>query len=156
VSERLGFEIADDQLDAGVVTMIDVRDEHRDVLAVGREGVMAPVGPELSLVAGQAGATHDETELTELGFGDLGFTADGVVRHGLPGIVGNLSHQSPDCLRLFDADGELHAPAVKGPEAFVVLKADVRADHHLAVVAAAADAGEELVDEPVSATLSVR
>jgi hypothetical protein len=43
VSEGLVFEVADHELDRGVVAMIDVGDQRRD-RAVGRERMVAPVG----------------------------------------------------------------------------------------------------------------
>ena len=76
--ERLVYEVADRQLDAGVVAVIGVGDERRD-RAVGREAVVAPVGEQLGLRADQAGAADDQPEALELGLGDLRLAAVGIV-----------------------------------------------------------------------------
>jgi hypothetical protein len=52
VRERLIFEVTDHQLDRGMVAMIDISGEQRHG-AVGREAVMAPVGPQLRMGANQ-------------------------------------------------------------------------------------------------------
>jgi hypothetical protein len=44
VRQRLVFEVTDRQFDLGVIAMIDVGGQGRD-LAVGRERVVAPVRP---------------------------------------------------------------------------------------------------------------
>ena len=79
MSEGLVFEVADHELDGGVVAMIDIGDEQRHG-AVGREAVVAPVGPQLGLLADQAGAAHDQPEVAEPGLGDLRLPGVGVVR----------------------------------------------------------------------------
>ena len=62
--EGLVFEIADRQLDRGVVAVIGVGDQRR-VGAVGRERVVAPVGEQLGLGSDQAGAADDQPEFAE-------------------------------------------------------------------------------------------
>ena len=59
VRQCLVFEVADHELDGGVVAVIDISDQGRDG-AVGREAVVAPVGEQLGLRADQAGAAHDQ------------------------------------------------------------------------------------------------
>ena len=57
--QGLGLEVADDLLDLGVITMVDIRGQQRD-LTVGDEAVVAPVGPERELLGvGQTGAAND-------------------------------------------------------------------------------------------------
>ena len=77
-AKRLVYEVADHQLDRGVVAVIGVGDERRDG-AVGREAVVAPVGEQLGLGADQAGAADDQPEALQLGLGDLRLAAVGVV-----------------------------------------------------------------------------
>ena len=58
-TKRLVFEIGDDLLDDGVVTMLGLDD--RDVLgAVGEKAEVPPVGPQLGLGADQPGASDDQ------------------------------------------------------------------------------------------------
>ena len=76
--ECLVFEVADGELDGGVVAVVDVGGEHRDG-AVGREGVVAPVGPELGLVADESGAADDQPPVPKLGFRELRLAGVGVV-----------------------------------------------------------------------------
>src|SRR5450631_1129891 len=54
VREGLVFEIADRELDRGVIAMIDIGGERWD-RAVGRKRVVAPVGEQLGLRAEEAG-----------------------------------------------------------------------------------------------------
>ena len=58
--ERLVFEVADRELDDGVLAMLGLDDADR-VGAVGQEREVPPVGKQLGLRADQAGATHDQT-----------------------------------------------------------------------------------------------
>ena len=76
-----------------------------EVVAVGDERVVAPVGPQLALGACEAAAAYDQAQLGGLGVGaaervaaaagldgglsDLGLAAAGV-RDRLPGVVGAL------------------------------------------------------------------
>jgi hypothetical protein len=70
VREGLVLEVADHELDRGVVAMIDIGHEHRHG-AVPRKRVVAPVGEQFGLGAGQAGAADDQPPVPELGLGDL-------------------------------------------------------------------------------------
>jgi hypothetical protein len=54
VREGLVFEVADRELDRGVIAMIDIGGERWDC-AVGRKRVVAPVGEQLGLRAEEAG-----------------------------------------------------------------------------------------------------
>jgi hypothetical protein len=57
VRQRLVLEIADDLLDDGVIAVLGL--DQRDVVgAVGDEGEVSPVGPQLGLGAEQAGAAE--------------------------------------------------------------------------------------------------
>ncbi len=154
VTECLVLEVADHQLDRGVVAVIDIGDECRDG-AVGREGVVAPVGEQLGLRADQAGAAHDQPEAPELRLGDLRLPGLRVVRHPGPVGLGDLLDQCPDLLALLDADRELDAFAVERAHELVVLKPGVRPQHDQAAMAGAAHAGEQLIDEPLGAALRV-
>ena len=60
------FEVADHELDRGVVAMIDVGDQGRDGV-VGRKAVLASVGPELCLCAEESGAADDQPESPRAG-----------------------------------------------------------------------------------------
>jgi hypothetical protein len=60
---------------------------HGTAGAVGDEGVVAPVRPEGSLRAGQAGAAHDQPDLAQGGLGHLGDAGVGVVDRGPGGLV---------------------------------------------------------------------
>jgi hypothetical protein len=64
--ERLGvFEVADQELDRGVVAVIGVGDEHRG-RAVGGERGVAPIGEQLGLRADQAGTADDQPPATSV------------------------------------------------------------------------------------------
>ena len=57
--ERLVFEVADRELDDGVLAMLGL-DDLQCLGAVGQEREVAPVRQQLGLRADQAGATHDQ------------------------------------------------------------------------------------------------
>ena len=64
------LEVADRELDHRVAAMILVQpDGGAD--PVGDKGVVAPVGEQLGLGAGQAGAAHDQPVTPIAGLGDL-------------------------------------------------------------------------------------
>ena len=68
--QRLVFEIGDDLLDDGVVAVLGL--DERDVLgAVGDQGEVPPVGPQLGLGAQQPRATDDQPAGAVDGLGDL-------------------------------------------------------------------------------------
>ncbi|HSO97890.1 MAG TPA: hypothetical protein VLP43_02990, partial [Solirubrobacteraceae bacterium] len=138
-----------------MVAMIDVGEERRDG-AVRREAVVAPVGEQLGLRADESGAADDQPPGTEHGLGDLSLAGVGVVLDGDPVGVGNQGDQSPDRLALLDPDRELDALPGECAHQLVVLKSRVGADHDLSGMTGAADAGEELVNEPGGAALRVR
>ena len=92
--EGLVFEVADHQLDRGVVAVIDIGGEHRDG-AVGRERVVAPVGEQLGLRADQAGAADDQPPAPERGLGDLRLAGVGVVGDRDPVGLGDLRRSAP-------------------------------------------------------------
>ena len=80
--------------------MIGIGDEHRQ-LTVGREGVVSPVGPELGLVADQAGAADDQPEALERGLGDLRLPGLGVVGDRDPVSLGDRVDQLGDRRLIF-------------------------------------------------------
>ena len=57
--ERLVFEVADRELDDGVLAVLGL-DQLERLGAVGDEREVAPVRPQLGLGADQAGAAHDQ------------------------------------------------------------------------------------------------
>jgi hypothetical protein len=77
--------------------VIDIGDQDRDG-AVGREGVVAPVGKQLGLSAHQARAPDDQRPGPELGLGDLRLAGVGVVDDRDPVGLGDLGDQRPDRL----------------------------------------------------------
>ena len=90
--ERLVFEVADHELDLGVLAMVGV--ECVQVLAaVGYEGEVAPVGEQLGLIflCVKMHATDDEALVSERRVGELADPGAGVVGHGLPGLLGDQS-----------------------------------------------------------------
>jgi hypothetical protein len=127
VAEGLVFEIADRELDDGVLAMLGF-DELQRVGAVGREREVLPVGEQLRLVADQAHAADDQPPVTELGLGDLRLAAVGIVREGLPLILVDLIAQRADVLALLDADRELDVSSIERFEQLVVLKPGVGTD----------------------------
>ncbi len=70
MAQGLVFEIADRELDDGVLAMLGL-DEHQWLGAVGGERVVLPVGEQLGLGSDQAGAANDQPPVTELGLSDL-------------------------------------------------------------------------------------
>ena len=72
VRERLVFEVADDELDLGVLAVLGVDVVHR-FGAVGDEREVAPVGEQLGLVVlgVQVHAAHDQAVLAERRLGEL-------------------------------------------------------------------------------------
>lgn len=84
------FQIADDQLDLGVVAMINVGDLERH-RPVGEKAVVAPVRPQRELLGvAQAGAADDKAPVTVGHLRDLRLAPVGVVAHGNPGVLGDL------------------------------------------------------------------
>lgn len=70
MGERLIFEVADRELDNGVLTMLGL-DELEGVGGVGREGKQFPRRQQLALAVEGADATDDEASAADSGFGDL-------------------------------------------------------------------------------------
>ena len=69
VEPRALFEVTDRELDQGVAAMLGL-DERQLFVAVGDEGVVAPVGKQGGLGADEAGAAHDESTSREAALGD--------------------------------------------------------------------------------------
>src|SRR5205085_3963191 len=77
VLKGLVFEIADRELDDGVLTVLGLDDG--DLLgAVGEKREVAPVGPQLGLRSDKAGAPDDHPLASEPGLGDLRLAVLGV------------------------------------------------------------------------------
>jgi hypothetical protein len=118
----LVFEIADRELDDGVLAILGLDQEQR-LGAVRGEREVLPVGEQFGLLADETCAGHDQPPTTLLGLGDLRLPVLGIVgeRHSVR--FGDLVDQRADRLALLDADRELHAAGVEGFEQLVVLKA---------------------------------
>ena len=89
VRERLVFEVADRELDDGVLAMLSL-DQLERLGAVGDEREVAPVGPELGLGADQAAAADDQSPPAGDRLGDLCLPVFGVVGERPPGLLGDL------------------------------------------------------------------
>ena len=118
---RSFFEVADGELDAGVVAVEDVG---LDVFEneVGDEGVVTPLGPQGRLVRiGQSRAAHDQTQLASLAahpgdvgrLGDLGQPGVGI-GDGAPCRLVDGVDAGPDLGVDGDRDGVGHAQAHQG------------------------------------------
>ena len=57
------FEVSDGELDCGVAAVVCVGGFGVEVVAVGDEAVVTPVGPQLGLGAEQAAAAYDQAQL---------------------------------------------------------------------------------------------
>ena len=159
------FEVADGQLDGGVVTVELVGGDGAE-LDVGDERVVPPVGPKSQLVrVGEPGAAHDQAYLS---LGSLGGTAAGHVGRlgdlglSLVGIgdvdpVGLVDRRD----RLADAgvhvhrDRPRHFEPVEGLDQLPAEEPGVGPDGQRASGAGAADTGDEFFDEPLRAPLGI-
>jgi hypothetical protein len=95
VLKRLVFEIADGELDDGVLAVLGL-DDLEEVGAVGDEREVAPVGPQLGLGADQAGAADDQPSAAGAGFGDLRLAVFGVVIERPPSRFGDVRDRVGD------------------------------------------------------------
>ena len=80
------FEVSDGELDCGVAAVVCVGVDGVEVVSVGDEAVVAPVGPQLALGAEQAAAAYDQAQLGGLGVGAAQLVA------AAAGVDGGLSH----------------------------------------------------------------
>jgi hypothetical protein len=103
VRQRLVFEIADGQLDDGVLAVLGL-DCFEWVGAVCQKREVAPVGPELGLGSEQPGAPDDQALLAERRLGDLCLARLGVVDQRLPGGLVNRGDRRLDVLVLAHTD----------------------------------------------------
>jgi hypothetical protein len=116
VRERLVFAVCDDLLDDCVLAVLSL-DDGDVVGAVGDDGEVAPVGPQLGLRADKARAPDGQPPVAVGGLGDLRLTVFGVV-DGLPGVLvdrgaDGLDHPHPDRVlpaRLLEALEDLRVP----------------------------------------------
>ena len=112
------FEVSDGELDGGVLAVERVGGDGVEVVAVGDEGVVAPVGPQPALGAvGEAGAAHHEADLA-LVAGDvgglcyLGLSAGGV-GDGLPVGLGDGGDSGFDLGDLAHGDRPSHVVGIE-------------------------------------------
>ena len=147
MAQGLVFEIADRELDDGVLAMLGL-DQHQRLGAVGRKREVLPVREQLGLLADEPGAAPDQPPIMELGLSDLRLVALWIVRERHRGCLVDQSDQRADRLALIDVDRELRAPSVKRLEQLVVLKPGVGADQNREGRAREANAGEQLIHEP--------
>src|ERR1019366_10628713 len=87
VRERLVNEVADLELDVGVISMLSLHDREW-FGAVGQRRVVTPGREQLRLSAGQTRAAHDQPLPPERGL-DLRLPGLRVVSQDRPGIVGD-------------------------------------------------------------------
>jgi hypothetical protein len=97
VRQCLVFEVGDDLLNDGVIAVLGL-DDGEILGAVGDEGEVSPVGPQLGLRAEQTGAADDQPAVAVDGFGDLRLTVVGIL-DALPGVLaccaGGLARRRP-------------------------------------------------------------
>jgi hypothetical protein len=86
VRQCLVFEVADRELDNGVLAVLGF-DDGQWLGAVGQEREVAPVGPEPGLGSEQPSAPHDQALLAERGLCDLGLALVGVIGQRLPVVI---------------------------------------------------------------------
>ena len=84
VAQAVGLEVSDGEFDSGVGSVVGVGGFGVEVVSVGDEAVVAPVGPQLRLGAGEAGAAYDAAQLAgQVQAGELmGFDTDMICAYG--------------------------------------------------------------------------
>ena len=95
VRQRLVFEIADAQLDDGVLAMLGLDDLKR-VGAIGQERRVLLTRQQRALGVESAHAPNDQPLACERGLGDLSFAGGRVVGQCLPGVRGDLLDRRAD------------------------------------------------------------
>ena len=112
------FQVTDREFNDRVVPMERIRVDSA-AIGVRDERVVTPIGKQLGLVAGEAGAAHDETNRAftspgsggVVGVGDLGFAAECVVDVD-PGALGDRRDRCPESLMGGAARGSRRGQAV--------------------------------------------
>ena len=157
VRQCLGLEIADDELDLGVLAVLSVDVVHR-LGAVGDECVVAPVGEQLGLIflGVQVHAADDQALIAERRFGQFADAGVGVVSDGLPGLIGDQRDLRRDDLVHRHADRELTTLLAQARDDLLVPESRVGPQQDRAGRAGTPDAGEQFVDETQRAALRVR
>ena len=80
-AQAVVFEVSDGELDGGVVSVVGIGCFGVEVVSVGDEAVVAPVGPQLALRAEQAAAPRDEPQLGGFGVAAAAASFDGGLSH---------------------------------------------------------------------------
>ena len=157
VRERLSLEVADDELDDGVLAVLGI-DLVESFGAIGDERVMAPECEQLGLfVLGvQVHATHDQAIVAERRLGHFADCAVGVVDDAKPGVISDLRDLGADDLVHRDADRVRTALRAQSRGDLLVPKSGVGAQQDRAACTGLADARDQLVDEAQRAALRIR
>jgi hypothetical protein len=157
VSECLVLEVADRELDHGVLAVLSV-DQPRLVGAVGDEGEVAPIGERLGLLllSVQVDAPDDQPLASQGGLRDLANARFGVVLDPLPGVIRDAGDPLQNGLLQGDADRVAAAPPVQVAADLLVPEGRLGAHEDLAARAAAADPGDQLLDEAQRASPGTR
>jgi hypothetical protein len=155
VPERLLDEVADDELDAGVLAVLAL-DERERLAAVGDEGEVLPGRKQLLLGIKGAHAAGDQPLAVERRLGDLRLAGLGVVVQPPPLLLRDRLDRSRDGLGESDADRVEAALRPQPDGDLLVPEARVAAHEDLAGGGGAADASDQLVEEARRAGLGVR
>src|SRR3954469_497254 len=155
VRERLVFEVADAELDDGVLAVLGFDDSER-LGAVGGERKQLPGGQQLALGVEGANAANDQPAAVEGGLGDLRDARRRVVlKRGPGGLVDLLDRRANGGLET-NADRELPAGAVQAIKRRARPEARVGPQQLWAGRAGALDAGDELIAEAQHPARGVR
>src|ERR1700733_5722758 len=152
--ERLVFEVADRELDDGVLAVLSLHDLQR-LGAVGDEREIPPVRPQLCLWADEPGAAHDQPPAVSGYFGDLRFTVIGVVLQGLPRLLGDLLDRLGNPELQAHADRVAPAGALERRDQLAVPESRVGPEKLLAGGACPRHAGDQLLGETHDTALGV-
>src|ERR1700733_13635471 len=152
--ERLVFEVADRELDDGVLAVLSLHDLQR-LGAVGDERKIPPVRPQLCLWADEPGAAHDQPPAVSGYFGDLRFTVIGVVLQGLPRLLGDLLDRLGNPELQAHADRVAPAGALERRDQLAVPESRVGPEKLLAGGACPRHAGDQLLGETHDTALHV-
>ena len=162
------FEVTNGELDGGVGSVVGVGGDGVEVVSVGDEAVVAPVGPQLALGADQACAAHDEPQLGGLavgtaqpvaaaagldgGLSHLGLPAAGVGDR-LPGVLAGGRDGCFDLGVLCDGDRVARVVGGDGFDHVIGEEPRVGAHRHHRARRQAPHPGQGLTSEPVVAAL---
>src|SRR3954451_22414336 len=155
VRERLVFEVADAELDDGVLAVLGFDDSER-LGAVGGERKQLPGGQQLALGVEGAYAANDQPAAVEGGLCDLRDARGRVVLKRRPGVLVDLLDRGANGGLETNADRELPAGAVQAIKRRARPEARVGAQQLWAPRAGALDAGDELIAEAQHPARGVR